>query len=53
MGFAPEWNYVTLEARMHCGLGKCGRCNLGTKLVCVDGPVFNMVEVGRLLETYL
>jgi len=53
MGFAPEWNYVTLEARMHCGLGKCGRCNLGTKLVCVDGPVFNMVEVGELLETYL
>ena len=53
MGFAPEWNYVTLEARMHCGLGKCGRCNLGEKLVCVDGPVFNMVEVGRLLETYL
>lgn len=53
MGFAPEWNYVTLEARMHCGLGKCGRCNLGEKLICVDGPVFNMVEVGELLETYL
>jgi sulfhydrogenase subunit gamma (sulfur reductase) len=53
MGFMPEWNYVTLEARMHCGLGKCGRCNLGMKLVCVDGPVFNMVEVGELLETYL
>jgi len=53
MGFPPIWNYVTLEARMHCGLGKCGRCNLGEKLVCVDGPVFNMVEVGDLLETYL
>jgi sulfhydrogenase subunit gamma (sulfur reductase) len=53
MGFAPTNNYVTLEARMHCGLGKCGRCNLGEKLVCVDGPVFNMVEVGNLLETYL
>lgn len=53
MGFSPEWNYVTLEARMHCGLGKCGRCNLGEKLVCVDGPVFNMVEVGNLLETFL
>jgi sulfhydrogenase subunit gamma (sulfur reductase) len=53
MGFAPEWNYVTLETRMHCGLGKCGRCNLGEKLVCVDGPVFNMDEVGGLLETFL
>jgi NAD(P)H-flavin reductase len=53
MGFAPQNNYVTLEARMHCGLGKCGRCNLGEKLICVDGPVFNMEEVGHLLETYL
>jgi sulfhydrogenase subunit gamma (sulfur reductase) len=53
MGFAPKNNYVTLEARMHCGLGKCGRCNLGEKLVCVDGPVFNMEEVGGLLETFL
>jgi sulfhydrogenase subunit gamma (sulfur reductase) len=52
MGFAGEDSYVTLEARMHCGLGKCGRCNLGEKLVCVDGPVFNMAEVGTLLETY-
>jgi sulfhydrogenase subunit gamma (sulfur reductase) len=52
MGFAGEASYVTLEARMHCGLGKCGRCNLGEKLVCVDGPVFNMAEIGNLLETY-
>jgi NAD(P)H-flavin reductase len=53
MGFTPKNNYVTLEARMHCGMGKCGRCNLGEKLVCVDGPVFNMEEVGGLLETFL
>ncbi|MGD0611985.1 MAG: FAD/NAD(P)-binding protein [Anaerolineales bacterium] len=53
LGFAAKDNYVTLEARMHCGLGKCGRCNLGEKLICVDGPVFNMEEVGNLLETFL
>jgi NAD(P)H-flavin reductase len=53
LGFAPQQNYVTLEARMHCGLGKCGRCNLGEKLVCVDGPVFNMQEVDGLLESFL
>lgn len=52
-GFKPEQNYVTLEARMHCGIGKCGRCNLGEKLVCVDGPVFNMQEVGNFLESFL
>lgn len=53
LGFKPEQNYVTLEARMHCGIGKCGRCNLGNKLVCVDGPVFSMAEVGALLESFL
>lgn len=53
LGFKAEQNYVTLEARMHCGIGKCGRCNLGTKLVCVDGPVFTMLEVGELLESFL
>jgi len=53
LGFDPAQNYVTLEARMHCGIGKCGRCNLGEKLVCVDGPVFSMAEVGNLLESFL
>ncbi len=53
LGFAADQNYVTLEARMHCGVGKCGRCNLGDKLVCVDGPVFTMQEVGGLLESFL
>ena len=53
LGFAPEQSYVTLEARMHCGIGKCGRCNLGEKLICVDGPVFSMAEVGVLLESFL
>lgn len=53
LGFSPEQNFVTLEARMHCGIGKCGRCNLGEKLICVDGPVFTMAEVGGLLENFL
>lgn len=53
MGFAPEQSYVTLEARMHCGIGKCGRCNLGEVLVCTDGPVFSMAEVGELQESFL
>ncbi|MFC1997261.1 hypothetical protein ACFLXI_06600 [Chloroflexota bacterium] len=53
LGFSAEQSYVTLEARMHCGIGKCGRCNLGEKLICVDGPVFSMAEVGDLLESFL
>ena len=53
LGFQPKQNFVTLEARMHCGLGKCGRCNLGDKLICTDGPVFSMAQVGGLLESFL
>jgi NAD(P)H-flavin reductase len=53
LGFAPQQHYVTLEARMHCGIGKCGRCNLGDKLVCLDGPVFSMAEIGHMLESFL
>lgn len=53
MGFRPDQCYVTLEARMHCGLGKCGRCNLGEKLICVDGPVFSMEAVDKLIEGFL
>lgn len=53
LGFIAEQRYVTLEARMHCGIGKCGRCNLGDILVCVDGPVFSMAEAGQLLEPFL
>ncbi len=53
LGFDPEQMWTTLEARMHCGIGKCGRCNLGGKFVCVDGPVFRQDEVNGLLESYL
>lgn len=53
MDFTPDQRYVTLEARMHCGIGKCGRCNIGDKFVCTDGPVFSMSEVGELLEGFL
>ncbi len=40
LGFADEQIYTTLENRMKCGIGKCGRCNVGNLYVCKDGPVF-------------
>ena len=45
MGFSKEQVYTTLELRMKCGVGKCGRCNVGDKFVCKDGPVFNAKDV--------
>jgi NAD(P)H-flavin reductase len=48
MGFAKENIITTLEMRMKCGIGKCGRCNIGSKYVCLDGPVFSMAELDEL-----
>jgi NAD(P)H-flavin reductase len=48
LGFKPENIYTTLENRMKCGVGKCGRCNVGDKYVCKDGPVFSRVQLEAL-----
>ena len=53
LGFTPEQKLTTLEARMHCGIGKCGRCNLGDKFICIDGPVFWQSEIVGFLEGFL
>ncbi len=52
LGFAPEDILVSMELKMQCGVGRCGRCNIGSKYVCRDGPVFSMAELGRLPEEY-
>jgi len=44
LGFAPTDVFTTLENRMKCGVGKCGRCNVGSVYVCKDGPVFTVRE---------
>ena len=38
----------SLEMRMKCGIGKCGRCNIGSKFVCIDGPVFSLTELKQM-----
>jgi NAD(P)H-flavin reductase len=53
LGFASTQVLTTLEARMHCGIGKCGRCNLGEKFICTDGPVFWQSEIAGFLEGFL
>jgi sulfhydrogenase subunit gamma (sulfur reductase) len=52
MGFAPERIYTTLENRMKCGIGKCGRCNVGSVYVCKDGPVFTSAQLKMLPPEY-
>jgi len=40
--------YTSLENRMKCGVGKCGRCNCGPVYVCKEGPVFNLEQMKKL-----
>jgi NAD(P)H-flavin reductase len=48
MGYEDEQVITTLEMRMKCGIGKCGRCNLGAEYICLDGPVFNLAQLKKL-----
>jgi sulfhydrogenase subunit gamma (sulfur reductase) len=52
LGFPPERIVNSLEMRMKCGIGKCGRCNIGSKYVCKDGPVFTYKELENLPKEY-
>ncbi len=52
LGFDKKQVYTTLEFRMKCGIGKCGRCNVGDKYICKDGPVFRMDELQELPSEY-
>jgi len=48
LGFRDESVFLSLEMRMKCGIGKCGRCNVGSKYICSDGPVFSQAELAGL-----
>ena len=53
LGFKEDMIYTTLERRMKCGVGKCGRCNIGEKFVCVDGPVFSLKQLNENPEPFM
>jgi len=48
LGFAENQIFTTLEMRMKCGIGKCGRCNIGNVYVCKDGPVFSYAQIKNM-----
>jgi sulfhydrogenase subunit gamma (sulfur reductase) len=52
MGLANGDIYTSLENRMKCGVGKCGRCNCGPVYVCKEGPVFTLEELNGLPKDY-
>jgi NAD(P)H-flavin reductase len=52
MGIPHSAVYTSLENRMKCGCGKCGRCNVGAFYVCKEGPVLTMDQLERLPSDY-
>jgi sulfhydrogenase subunit gamma (sulfur reductase) len=52
LGFRPEDVVTTLEMKMKCGVGLCGRCNIGRRYVCKDGPVFTQKEMQALPDEF-
>ena len=52
LGFPPEKIILSLEMRMKCGIGICGRCNIGDQYVCKEGPVFTLAQLKELPPEY-
>jgi len=51
-GYEPEQVVTTLENKMKCGIGHCGRCYVGPFSVCRDGPVVTWAELNELPKDY-
>ncbi|MCD5414958.1 MAG: FAD/NAD(P)-binding protein [Clostridiales bacterium] len=52
MKFEDEQIITTLELKMQCGVGYCGRCNIGDKYVCIDGPVFSYKQIKEMPQEF-
>lgn len=50
IGISAEKIWLAEERRMCCGLGKCGHCRIGSKYVCLDGPVFSYREFKAMID---
>ncbi|MDL2286510.1 FAD/NAD(P)-binding protein [Desulfococcaceae bacterium OttesenSCG-928-F15] len=52
LGYQHDHIIMSLENRMKCGIGMCGRCNIGKELVCKDGPVFTLAQLNQMPKEY-
>lgn len=53
IGFEPKNIYLSMEANMSCGLGKCGHCQLGPYFICKDGPVFTYEQLKGISDPFV
>ena len=52
LGYKHDHIIMSLENRMKCGVGMCGRCNVGKEFVCKDGPVFTLAQLNNMPKEY-
>jgi len=52
LGYSNDQIIMSLENRMKCGIGMCGRCNIGKEFVCKDGPVFTLDQLSLTPREY-
>ncbi|PIP36782.1 MAG: heterodisulfide reductase subunit F [Desulfobacterales bacterium CG07_land_8_20_14_0_80_52_14] len=52
LGYSHDHIIMSLENRMKCGIGMCGRCNIGKEFVCKDGPVFTLSQLSAMPKEY-
>ena len=52
IGYKPKDIYLSIEANMSCGLGKCGHCQLGPYFICKDGPVFTYEQIKDIPDPF-
>ncbi|MCP4221878.1 MAG: oxidoreductase [Actinomycetia bacterium] len=50
LGVAPSAVQLSMERNMHCAIGHCGHCQLGSSFICKDGPVLDWPQVEALLR---
>jgi anaerobic sulfite reductase subunit B len=48
-GHPSDRLWLSLERRMHCGVGLCGHCYVADDLVCMDGPTYRWDQLGELV----
>jgi len=52
LGFAPDHIYLSMNRKMSCGIGKCGRCNIGPYYLCKDGPDMCYAEIQEYRDAF-
>jgi NAD(P)H-flavin reductase len=52
LGYDADHIIMSFENRMKCGIGMCGRCNIGKEFVCKDGPIFTLAQLDRMPKEY-